>query len=58
MTKFQLRDIDPLKQPALKLLLTVPEWLGGATTARYILLNAWTRWLILWPLIQIRKVCS
>lgn len=54
---FETRD-DPQcwSRPGTKHLLTIPRWLGGAWACSYIVRHAWTRWLILWPLIQIRKV--
>lgn len=35
--------------------LTIPRWLGGARTCAYIVTHAWTRWLIIWPLIKFHE---
>ncbi len=43
---------DDWSRPALNHCITIPHWLGGARTASYIVLHAWTRWLILLPIIK------
>lgn len=43
---------DPTTWSGVNHVLTIPRWLGGAWTASYIVRHAWTRWLILWPLIK------
>jgi hypothetical protein len=46
------QNMNPKAWPATTNVITIPRWLGGAWTARYIIRHAWTRWLILWPIIK------
>jgi hypothetical protein len=40
------------RRPGISHLLTIPRWLGGGWSAGYIVRHAWTRWLILLPIIK------
>lgn len=42
---------NPDRWPAVRA-LSIPWWLGGAWTARYVVQHPWARWVILWPLIR------